>query len=725
VRGAVETITLRGLGSDDARRLVRRLSDGLGLASSLDVDGLLADTGGHPLFLTQLVTHVSRARPSARGALQLDDALWAEMTALPHAALTLLATIAAASAPVALGTLAAACDLAPEAFVAELGRLRASRLVRVHGSRRSDTAETYHDRVRETVLARLSEDRRRAIHHQLGRALGDAGAEDDVLALHMHAAGDDDRALVHARRAAETLERAGAFGRAAQMWKMVLAIDDADATTTLLRLGDALGQAGRPKASAEAFLHAAARADASSEARFELERRATEQLLSGGFIEEGRALAERLMGSVGLSIPKHTLVVVAGIVWHGWRARGAAIDAAPVAVAPSEAATRRLDARWTVGAGLSMVDPPVGLLLLSAGLRDALRHGDGFRRARALCAAALSEAGHGDPAHALRLTEATARAAETDGSDLTRFYAALARVGYEFVAMRRVVPALEHLVLAASLWRGAGRGAAWETTILEQYTCWALWWTGDLAGLRARWETGLREARLDGHRYRETVLRVAFPFAHLMDDHVDLALTEIESAAASWTAPRADVSTVDFWGLESRTWTWLYAGKPAGAEALEKAVDRLGRSLVGRVKVLAAMRELMLGRIAFARAEHARVAGDHREARAQLGRAVQWYKLYARRDEVAGDTVLSEARAAVAFAARDIEGGIQNLRRSIGDQERHGADALAAANRRRLGEWIGGEDGRAIAAEADGWLTRSGVRNTDAFVRMLAIVRPP
>jgi hypothetical protein len=44
----------------------------------------------------------------------------------------------------------------------------------------------------------------------------------------------------------------------------------------------------------------------------------------------------------------------------------------------------------------------------------------------------------------------------------------------------------------------------------------------------------------------------------------------------------------------------------------------------------------------------------------------------------------------------------------------------AAVARRRLGELQGGNEGRQVASEADGWMTGQRIRNPRRFARMLA-----
>jgi hypothetical protein len=722
------SLRLRGLSSDEVGALIEAIEAEGGASSGLQVNALVRATGGHPMFVEELVRYARYAGmdPSARRAV-LDDALRQRVERLELDVRDVLSVIAVAGVPTAVAAIAMASRLEPVPFARALTSLANDRLARVTGTQASAVVEPYHDRVRESVYAQLTEETRRHLHARLAEGLQRTGAAPEALVGHYQRAGQLSLAAECARKAAERMEATLAHARAASFYALAIELgapSGAARTGLLLRLGESLGRAGRPMESAEAFLEAAATEGASEDERFELERGATEQLLAGGFLDEGRELARRLLGAVGVTLPTGTLRVLGSLAWHQWWARRAPADAPPSPDAGSPAAARRLDVRWTVGACLTLVDPPVGALLLSSGLREALRHGDGLRRARALCAASLSESAQGDVSHAARFMEAAARAADVDGSDLARFYALLARAGYLFLARRDTQGCLEPLASAESLWRAAGRGGAWETVVLEQYSSWALWWTGDLAAFRARWEAGRREAHLHGHRYRETYLRVAFPYPHLIDDRPALARAEVAEAAAQWSAGRTELTMVDFWSLEARSWTWLYEGLPDGVEEIDREWDRFERSLLGRVRVLASTRELLGSRIAVARGLHARRSGDRTEADRQFARAARFVRLLSRRDDAAGATRPLFA-AIVAFDRGEVAHGVAALRLGIEAWVRQGSVAVAVADRHRLGEWLDGDEGAALCADADAWLRARGVKNTAAFVRMLTGVPAP
>ncbi|HTM21426.1 MAG TPA: AAA family ATPase, partial [Kofleriaceae bacterium] len=275
-----EALELTGL-------LAERLGQG-GDAPALAT--IAAEAGGHPLFIDELIRHaLLGGRP---GRLDLDDALWARISKLDDGERRVLTLCAVAGAPLAQEVAARAAELALGELQRLVAVLRVANLVRTRGPRPTDTIEAYHDRVR-------------AGHERLALALETAEHPDaEALALHWHEAGRPDQAARHALVAAEQAAAALAFDRAARLYQ--IAVELAPAGTDLgalqARLGDALANAGRGAGAAAAYLAAAG--DAATAEALELRRRAADQLLRSGHIDEGLAALDDVLAAVGLRLPR-------------------------------------------------------------------------------------------------------------------------------------------------------------------------------------------------------------------------------------------------------------------------------------------------------------------------------------------------------------------------------------------------------------------------------------
>ena len=87
--------------------------------------------------------------------LDLDEVLWTRIQRQPEDAQRLLGLVAVSGRPIRQSLAFSASDLGANARVA-LASLRSARLIRCFGQVHNEEVETYHDRIRETVVAHLS-----------------------------------------------------------------------------------------------------------------------------------------------------------------------------------------------------------------------------------------------------------------------------------------------------------------------------------------------------------------------------------------------------------------------------------------------------------------------------------------------------------------------------------------------------------------------------------------
>jgi hypothetical protein len=162
-------ITIEELGAEEAREMARAELTRSGAAppSSERAAAIARESGGWPFFIRELC--------QAEGALDgaqpsLEAMLWTRVAALPLEARRLLEIIAVAGRPIKRGSAVRAAALGDRGPSA-LGLLCKDHLVRVLGDRSRDEIDVYHDRIRETVLARLSSEAKKGHHLALATAL--------------------------------------------------------------------------------------------------------------------------------------------------------------------------------------------------------------------------------------------------------------------------------------------------------------------------------------------------------------------------------------------------------------------------------------------------------------------------------------------------------------------------------------------------------------------------
>lgn len=224
-------------------------------------EALVSEAAGNPIFLVELA-RLERERatieasadapadPGQRPASTLEDLLRTRVLALAEPSRRLLALLAVAARPVAWRLLWRAVEQ-PGAVLA----LQDANLVRTSGMGEGDTAETYHDRVRELVVALLPPEERRRTHAALAGALrrameaGDASqANVEAVAFHALQAGDEATALQFSLAAARRARSLFASGDAARHFETALSLLPSDAGARReveLEAAEAFRQAGR------------------------------------------------------------------------------------------------------------------------------------------------------------------------------------------------------------------------------------------------------------------------------------------------------------------------------------------------------------------------------------------------------------------------------------------------------------------------------------------------
>jgi serine/threonine protein kinase len=715
---SAKVLELDPLGREDARALIAQLLATEGRAVS--PDAIAAEAGGHPMFIAALCR--DRGVRDTGAEVHLDDVLWSRASALEPAARALLRIVALAGGPVRQDVAAEVAGLSAAELARLAGDLRGAQLVRTSGARATDTIEPYHDRVRETVSARATDEERTRAHRGLAEALEARGADAETLANHWRGAGDRARALAHYLTAAERATSVLAFDRAARLYAIAIdLLPEGDARRGPLHTarGDALSNAGRGRDASEAYL--AAVVDPASIAGIELRRRACEQLLRSGHFDDGIRMTRGLLAELGFSYPRTPTHALASLLFHRAqsRLRGFRFDAREAsAIPPRDLA--RIDACWTATIGLGMTDLVRGNDFQTRHLLLALRAGEPYRVAKALAVEAgyLSTMGVPGLAHTRRVVAAAKEVAARTGhphaiglADLFDGYRAF--LAGEWAEARAILEAAE------AHFRERCTGVAWELTNAQLLCAWSIGFLGEVDVLGTRLPAYVREARERGDLFAMANLRNGLPNIHwLARGDVDGARREIDEVMGGWSADGFHLQ--HYYAMHARTDVELYAGDVAAAQAhMDAAWPLHVRSLLERVQVVKLNALHVRARCALASAAAARDEGERR-------RFVGIARGCARRiekDRLTWSTGLADlVRAGVAALERDDAARVERLRRA---REGFVASGMrlhaAAAAERRLGEALGGDEGRRLVAAASAWCAEKGIVDEE---RMYAVVAP-
>jgi hypothetical protein len=719
-------ISLGPLEPGDAERLALALISSEDPAAQTLAHTIVRDAAGHPLFIAEL------AHAAARGALDppadrmtLSDLIVARVAALDPTARGVLEIAAVAGVPLSRAVLRRARGLSPTDVEAALDLLRANRLARSHGLRARDSVDIHHDRIREILVQGLGVDRRRQAHLSIAQAL-DAEAESrhELLALHYEAGGDPARAGACWIEGADQARKALAFGHAADLYAKgasLARLSPAALHAVRLRRAEALAFAGKGVDAANQYLSAAP--GAAPREALELRRRAAEQLLLSGHVEQGLAVIEEVLRAVGMRRTRSGRRALAAILVGRVivRARGLRHSPRSERDIPTEELAR-VDASWTIARSLLMVDFVRGADFQNRHLLLALEAGEPSRilRALALEASFAVTPGAGNERRSARLLTVAEELARRSGDENAATLLCLTR-GIATYCQGSIDAALAHCEEALSLLAARRAGPVWEAVTAQRFVIASLFFLGRLGRLAAFVPPLLAEAEGTGNVYAMMCFRAAYSTpGWLVSGNVDEAARQLDRTREQWKDVGFQIPHYNL--LVGDTFLDFYRGDGERALArlrqqwpgiVDAQLLRIGAMRVQLWQLLAGS-ACMAAQAALARGQRARAGALRAEAR-QLARRLH------------GEPIQRSAPLAeLLLAALDREeheeerarGHLRNATRLFRQQ---GLPLFAAAAQVGLGELTRGPAGEELVRSGLLPLEREGVVSP---LRMVALLAP-
>src|SRR5450432_137896 len=721
-------ITVDTLGESDSRQLARSLLAERDQAP-LAAETIARESGGNPLLLQQLVEYLNAQPGAERTALlgtpdlSLDHVLRARVASLPLTARALLEVVAVAGRPIALEIGNEVAGLAAGDREA-VSTLRAQRLARTKDGER--TVEIVHDRIRQSVAAQIAPETVTRCHQRLAVALeGRPEVDPEILATHFFGGGDLERASEYAAAAAERAAGALAFERAARLYRWAVDLraptspgdgaTPAPVRALLVKLGDALANAGKGAAAAESLLAAARGAPPNDE--LEYRRRAAEQYLKSGHIDESMEILRTTLAAFGVKLARTPRRALASLVYRrGLLAlRGLHSRERDLSLVTARELTR-LDVLWSLSAGFGIIDTIRAADLQTRPLLLALKLGDPYRIARALTFEAAFSATAGGRAHkrTARLVELAEEIATRVNKPYTQGWAVLARgmVGYLEGDHRSARVACER---AEEIFRDDCTGVAHEINIARLFGLFSMFYLGDFAELSRRVPRLLKEAEDNGDLYLATSIRMGLPNSSwLAADDPEGARQQVAEGMRRWT--KRSFHNQHYFNMTAEAHIDLYRGDPAAAHARVLADwPKLKSSLILRIQTIRVLALGLRGRCALAR------AATSRPERQALFAAVEADATLLERERLA--LALPQAallRAGVASLREDATTARALLERAAAGFDGVGMKAYASASRRRLAELVAGDEGHRLVEVENAWQRGEAIRNPDRFTALLA-----
>jgi len=691
-----EQIHLGTLAGDEARTLASEL-----LGDGANAQRVVAEAGGHPLFVCELARYLKEAGPDAVSAPRLEDALRVRIARLGTAAREVLDAVATAGIPTPQARLREAAGHDAETWRRAVSVLRAARLVRTQGVHAESLIEAYHDRIRETCYDSLADDRRRALHGEIASALEADGETADPAEIlrHLDAAGETGRAARYAVQAARHAEAALAFDRAAELYAAALGAEHPPETARALRAAraQALANAGRGAEAAEDFLAAAAHA--TRERRLTWRRRAAAELLKSGHIERGTETMREVLAQIGVRLPKTPRRALVSLLWHRFRLALSGLDWTAVPEADADPALlQRLDIFQAIAVGLGHVDQVRAADFQARGLRLTLRVGEPHRVARALALEAIFLALEGRPGQAKTkdVLDAAREAAEVADDAYSRAWAISAQGCAAYYVDADLPSTVRHLREAAHVFSDFARGASWELSNARVIRLKALRRLGELHTVRRGVAELLRDADRRGDRFTATTIVRSFCVAWLAADDAPGARAELERR--TWYEDDGALHLQHWYELSSHGELELYTGvQPDALSRFGPRFRRLRWSLLHRIQIVRTEAWSLWGRLAVGVAARQSPGPARRCAwavarravrrleREKLGYARPWRRLLAAAlahqagDDAGARGLLASAKHAAAALGMRVAVKVAELRLAELNADKEAAAAAADA----------------------------------------------
>jgi tetratricopeptide (TPR) repeat protein len=676
-------------------------------------DAILSEARGNPFLLEQLARYAVTSDQTATTGVTLAVMLDARLRHLPKGARQFVDALAVAGRPINAEVAYHAAELLGDELPL-VSSLRAAQFLRTGGT--GHTLELYHDRIREALATQLSSKKVTQIHRRLAQALEARGIDDpEALFEHYLGAGERVRAATHAAVAAKKAAAALAFDRAAAFYRRALELAPARGAELLdlkRGLAEALVNAGRPAEAAQVYLELAEMTSAGHS--LDYKRRAAQQLLMGGHIDEGVELIRAVLAAVGLSYPAGPRSALFSLLLKRLQIalRGLNFTERQENQIP-EVDLVRLDTCFAVAAGLGAVDLIRGAVFQSRHLLLALRAGEPFRIARALAFEAAWTAARGGAGseRAKQISRQAEEIAQRVGNPYAIALTTWSRGVDAYLAgnWRKTAEICER---AAEVLRDRCTGATWELTIANRYKLSALLHMGELAEVARRVPSLLSAALEQGNLFGAMDLRTRLNIIWLAADDPDRARAEVIEALKSW--PHEGFHLQHYVSLHALAQIELYTGD---AEVAHKHVEgqwrALENSMLLRTPAVRVEAMQLRARTAIATNRDGRDKSKMRLAE-NIARRIEkvnmtWSKPFA-----------TLVRATVAHQCREVGRDMMLLSEAVQGFERAEMRLHAAAARWRLGEKLGDERGRQLISEANAAMAEQKIKNPEAMMRMVA-----
>jgi energy-coupling factor transporter ATP-binding protein EcfA2 len=692
----------------------------------LDLAATIAqESRGNPFFINELVNYcqsnnIDIAKPKL---ISLSEVLQGRITSLPEDARHLLEILAIAGSPLDIELTRQAAKLS-DSLPTTLATLRAGNLIRTRNIKGKEELELYHDRIRETILSKLTSTTQEAHHLSLAIVLESSNTADpEQLAIHFQEAKVWEKAFEYSVLAANNAAETLAFDHAAQLYQLAIEINSNNPQAEVgskelsnkikslyTKLADALVKAGRGNDAAKAYFKASQ--EANSIEKLNLQRQAAEQFLYSGHFDQGLPILNQVLKDIGFKIVKNRTNALISIVLRKiyLKFRGLNFKEQDESqISPSELI--RIDSCWSMCSGLAMVDVIIAVDFHMKHLLHALKLGEPFRVARALAQEVAYSVGKRttNKNYINKLLDTISSINKTiQNPQITALGLFSSAISALFTGEWR--KSKESCVKAEKICREQCTGVFRELARIQIYKLKAMLMLGELSEISNTLPALLNEAQERGDFYLDINLRTRISYyIMLTQDEPEAAKQEVKEAISRWSIEGFQIQ--HYFALIAEGEILLYQNQPSLAlQRIDEKWSELEKSNI----------------LSFT---FANVEAQFLRARCVLALANQDKSFLLRAKQYAEEIKKEKADWANAFANLiyaqiELVSGtkakaIELLTLAEKEFETTESFLYAVATRRQRGLLTGSETGNKLVKEAEAWLTNQKIKNINEMCLML------
>jgi hypothetical protein len=643
--------------------------------------------------------------------ISLSEMILSRLRRIPPEAERLLQLVAMNGQPVPSRILKRAA--AVDAHESALALLSVEHLIRTRETGADAEIETYHDRIRETIVSYLDPGLRREHHKALAAAFETSGVADaELLADHFLAGGEEGRAIVYTIMAAEQAERALAFDRAARLYRRALELlpERSDQRTSLqVKLGHALTNAGRGVEAATAYL---AVTGLSLRETLELRRRAAEELLFAGHIDKGLSVLQSVLTSVGMRLPTMRRGMLVSLLLRRVRLalRGMRFRQRDEMSIPPEV-LMRVDTCWSVAVGLGIVDSIRGAVFQTQHSIEALNAGEIHRVARAISTEWAYSGVRGSFARrrSAKLQKLANDLVERANTPYLHASHILNGGVCDFLngRWRRSVDAC---MAAEQMLLDSCTGVTREIDNARFFAFYCDLYLGEMKRMATRYPVLVEDAQARGDLYALTIFHLHSHWVFLCADRPDEGRRVLREAISGWSQVGSHVQDMLLlWG-ESDIAIYERRGLSAWTDIRQRWAS-MEASLSLEVQFSKIVMLDVRGRAALAAIDDAN--SDPVASRRCVKEAEGMARRIDRQRTEWGSALAELLRSGIEMRSGRKDAALRRLEAA---EQRFAALEMnlhRASAQRRRGELLGGTEGEAMIAASEAWMRAEGIRHPD------------